>query len=308
MDTEKQKDMDLKKQLADLKEKNPWLNVRGPQNCYMPRKCEQGDSQKWYYAECDNIKEGNTTIDGNGVFFNLDPAPWIGRWNVENEEDLPKLVVLSLNPGIGDDNFIKNDDDNSDDLTKRGERYYKLMQKWFRGEAKSSEILFDKDWQYYNGDYWIKRMWKLACKVCNISNLTYKDFKKLNNFEKEQIKKLFDKILFIDLFPYHSKSSVALEIEKENNDFKPKFESMDFTRELVEWLIKNDVTFVYARSQWLWEMHVKELATYDKCFSLLNPQSTYFTENNCCTARRKYIDNNPKTTVFESIATTLKEK
>lgn len=303
--------MTFAKQPIELKD-NPWIDLKGPQDSYMPFKTEQKDQSKWYYAFNDDIC-GISEIKAlgeqeDGMYYNLDPQPWIGKWNVNDRKDLPKIVVLSLNPGIGKDdfNFIKREYGESD--RQRGERYYKLMKECYTGEKNTFDVLFNPDFICYNSDYWIKRMWNLVCNVCGITPLRYKGIKTFENLilkDKKKIEKTFNKILFMDLFPYHSYNAKGLNIEVKDNVFTPQFKSMEFTKDIVKWLIKNKVTFIYARSQWLWEMYVEELKTYDKCFGLVNPQGTYFTEENCCTARCKYIKRNSNTTVFEKITKIL---
>lgn len=307
--------MEFIKQPQELKQ-NPWLEVVGP-HTYLPKE-EQTDKDKWwYYAKEDELcaNEDLKKLSEDGMCYNLDPQPWIGRWNVHDKESLPKIVVLSLNPGVSSEgqNFIPEDYDES--YVQRGTRYYELMKKIYSGTMKTSDILFDEDYIHYNTDYWIKRMWKLVCNVCGISPVPKYNIKELINGQKEtenirKIKDTFDKILFLDLFPYHSHDAKALNIkidkDKKKNEFTPQFESMKFTRELVKWLIKNKVTFIYTRSQRLWEMYVDGLETYDKCFCLANPQGTYFTENNFCTIKRKYSSLSPVKTVFDEITETLK--
>lgn len=300
-----------------LESKNPWREVVGPQT-YLPLNGEQKEKHKdkWYYAEVDKLRdhEDLKNLSIKGMYYNLDPQPWIGRWNVHDKESLPKIVVLSLNPGVDSKGRNFRHEDNDESYVQRGERYYKLMKEIYSGTKKTSDVLFDEDYIHYNTDYWIKRMWKLVCKVCEFSPVPKYNIKELINGQKktEEIRKIkdtFDKILFLDLFPYHSHDAKALNIKIDKDKkkgFTPQFKSMEFTRELVKWLIKNKVTFIYTYGQRRWEMYVDGLETYDKCFCLENPQGTHFTENNFCTIKRKYSSLNPDKTVSEEIIDTLK--
>lgn len=300
--------MTFVKQPIELKD-NPWLKLEGPKDAYVPLKAEQKDKSKWYFVPEDEgmLKELSNKEDG--MYYNLDPQPWLGKWNVNDKDSLPRLVVLSLNPGIDDFNFVEDHSDETEEANyQRGKRYNSLMKKWFRGEASASDILFDEDFRHYNGDYWIGKMWNLCCEICNIKGKRYSvfnDFEKLSDKEQQGMKDVFNKILFVDLFPYHSKSSNALKIKIGKEGFSPKLKSMEFTEKLLNWLMQNEVTFIYARSQRLWELHVKDLERYKNCYSLSSPQNTCFSKENCCTTRRKYSPNNPNISVYEEITKIL---
>jgi hypothetical protein len=307
--------------IDDLRNENPWKSLaedlNKPSFIYNPN-----EKEKLLLAECDNKKGDKCNVfeDYNEkhkeksidkkLLFNLDPAPWIGRWNVQDEKDLPKFAILSLNPGI-----VKTPCGNLPDgkcnccnrcsetkscnwapLADDEERlkYQALMAKWLLGEATLSEIVCDKTWQKRNGNYWGKHLEEICQSV-------YADQETISDDDR---KKLYDKIIAIEFCPYHSFDAKAF------NKDKLVFPSMNFTFRLVKFLINNGVKLFIARSVHQWSYRIDEqnrpyLTTSSNC-------NTSITANNCIIVDPSVGDKSKQRTVankkkaFQCIVNSLK--
>lgn len=294
----------FKAELAQLRAKNPWVYFDCPCGTYMPFLSEQSIKSKWIFALCDETaieryveKKKKSVKQTNKFFFNLDPAPWIGKWNVEKEDELPELVILSLNPGIGYNNFIIKETESYCTIKRNGEIYHELMRTWLYGNATSSEILLNPVWQHYNGYYWLKKLSEL----CGID----KDCLFLRNYSDDFRKKL-DKIMFIDLCPYHSinRSAVGKLL---TNDNKPIFKSMEFTKRLVKMFIRHEKKIIISRPQNDWIKFVSELETYEHCYILSSSQNASISSGNVIhySDKDKESSKELKQEVFNKIKETL---
>lgn len=282
------------------KQENPWAKLHEPDctGCYMPLIDNQFNKAKWYYAEKDLpkindlIRESNGTPDMLLPFFNLDPAPWIGRWNVESDEQLPEIVILSQNPGICDRNFLDVKCESLDKARENGQKYYKLIKRWLEGKATSSEILLDPVWQHYNGTYWLERL-------NEVLNMEKKELI-YNKSYSQKVHDILNKIIFIDLCPYHSLDGNAFK-KLVSSKGVPAFDSMGFTQQLVKMFITYKKKIIIARSGTIWETFVESLKDYDYRYKLSSNQNTSITPNNCCT------NMGDKEGVFDSIFSALHE-
>lgn len=287
--------------LAELKsEKNPWAILHEPDNgcVYWPNINDQSNVRSWYYAEND-VKVVKSVLPTKSEFpnlslpfFNIDPQPWIGRWNVERKEELPKVIILALNPSIGPSNFIDFDCESLDKARDNGKQYHKLMKKILSGKASTSEILLNPIWQHYNGTYWLEKLHE----VLNVhpSELI------ITKHYTEDIKKILDKIMFIELCPYHSLNGAAMRTLLGKDGATCKFPSMNFTISLVKMLKEEGRTILITRSLSEWTKLIDGLYNYEKCYRLSSWQNTAITVGNCCTMGKV------KDGVFDKIFASLK--
>lgn len=290
---------------------NPWTGTsfHSPQSTgdiYLPLIKDQFDEDRWYYANDDDIKvlkqcvgnaQEGASPDMKKFFFNLDPQPWIGRWNVERKEELPEIVILSLNPGIGDSNFLDIECESIDKAMDNGRKYYNLMTRLFSGEAATSEIILDPIWQHYNGSYWLEKLFPLIEEI-EERKIEKTDLLYLKKYS-DRLKSMFDRIMFIDLCPYHSLNASALGTLVKRNE--TKFKSMGFTKKLVEMFIKQNRKIVIARARTLWEELVPSLKCNETTYRLRSRQNVTFSDKNCCKS------NGDGENVFNEILNLLKD-
>lgn len=269
---------------------NPWTGTsfHSPQSTgdiYLPLINDQFDEDRWYYAKDDDINVlkqciGNTqqgdTPNMKKFFFNLDPQPWIGRWNVNNEDELPNLVILSQNPGIGDHNFLDLKCECPKKAQENGKKYYELMMRLFEGKALSSEILLDPLFQHYNGTYWLKKLAPLFKKIdIEIIDTDLLFLRKYPN----SLKEILDRIMFVDLCPYHSLNANALGTLMKGN--VPKFKSMNFTKRLVEMFMDKGKKIIITRASTKWKEFIPRLKDYGNIYTLNSKQNASVSEHNC---------------------------
>lgn len=275
------------------KEKNPWINLHEPNSrgVYMPIFDEQGKEERWYCANVDRdtikyfLPQDKEYPNMSYPFFNLDPQPWIGKWNVDDPNELPKVIILSFNPCIGSSNFIDLECESCGKAQGKGEKYYELMKKVYQGEASTSELVLSPLWQRYNGTYWLEKLHAVCKSVCNIEKAEL--FSQKN--DSAELKNVLDKIMIIDLCPYHSLRKKPF-ISLFNENGSSKLESMNFTKNLVEMLLYYNRKIIVARSVSEWTKFVKKLEGNNNCYGLSSTQRISITENNCCTLDKKTKD------------------
>lgn len=281
-------------EMAILRRENPWRVFVSYCSEYMPYEFEQFQDFKWLYAACDMKDIGKYVakynnkkerISTNCFYFNLDPQPWIGKWNVDKEEDLPELVILSLNPGIGYFNFIVKECESYCTLKRNGEYYYDLMLRSFTGKVASSEMLLNPIWQHYNGYYWLEKLYEI-----------FDENKEELLFQRKYSSRLyrnFDKIMFMDICPYHSIGSNAF-CNLVLKGQKPLFESMNFTKKLVEMFMNYGRKIIVARGSSHWIKLVGGLETYGNCYKLSSSQNTSITKGNIIRCSHQLQDEREK--------------
>jgi hypothetical protein len=244
------------------------------------------------------IKKNVQLTDQNKFYFCLEPTPWVGGWNKVK----PKIAILSLNPGIDKKERIF---DNSFENSLKRRSYQELWANNLKGNITFADVLFStvpkngeaKEfihlWGEEGREYWIKHLLPLYMEYTTNTKHKFDDDNQKKNFinillnsNEETIRhdyndviSFFDKIITIELFPYHSCNGERIELYEDYKDLKNARRA--FTRDLIMYLMSEETTFIITRSVKKWKELVPKFDNY-KFVSVSNPQNTYITKDNCC--------------------------
>lgn len=318
-------------ELANALEEGSKDDPKGDYKVFRPWKRDNADSR--LYLDCDqlivdnnikieDIQSDNCTAPGkrSKFYFCLEPTPWVGGW----KNGIPKIAILSLNPGLKETKDEPKEWVNFDESFKNeGKRkaYQKLWAKNLKGEATFADVLFstvpkkgkpeefEHLWGKEGREYWIKHLLPLFMKLNSERKLDDDKLKKefveiLLTLDENTVRKeykdvisFFDKIITIELFPYHSFYGGRIKI----NDTLNKREK--FTKNLVKFLINNHTKIIITRSKKQWKTLVDEFDDESTFISLSSTGNTCITENNCC-----IIENGEKKKgCFDDLANALKD-
>lgn len=170
------------------------------------------------------------------IELNMLPEPFLGR------PDAP-VVLLNLNPGVGEDDVQQHKELKFITLSRQNLFHIENVDYPF--------YLINPEIQDSPGyKWWYKRLKKLI-EDCGHQAVA-------NN------------VLCVELFPYHSASYKALDVE-----------SQEYSFHLVREAIKRNAIIVQMRSRTRWFKDMPELETYKNWYELNNPQQPYVTANNC---------------------------
>jgi hypothetical protein len=277
--------------------------------------------------EIDNYDKDNKLEDNNkgtkpGIpekfYFCLEPTPWVGGW----KNGIPKIAILSLNPGIKETKDEPKEWVNFDESFKNeGKRkaYQKLWAMNLRGEVSFADILFNPKenafgfnwpkeplWGEEGREYWIRHLLPLYIEFAKkidekkdfIKNLDYDEKKEvfiqellhpeeITDFRNTyaDVISFFDQIITIELFPYHSLNGKRIKkIEK----YKKLNLRQQFTKDLVNFFLHRKGTkIIITRGASKWEELVPDLKGMENEIILLSSTgNTCITENNCYTRHR----------------------
>lgn len=301
--------------IEDLNEENCWAELAKDleENKKEFRPYKRDDENYRLYLECDKsiVKENTKLVDNNtgkepGIpekfYFCLEPTPWVGGWNTKNNPkmSIPKIVILSMNPGI-DTEWINFDDSFESDEKKRI-AYQKLWAKNLKGEATFADVLFNTEeekeekplWGIEGRKYWIEHLLSLYIAYTRKEIPDKKKFTeellKMNRADIERSSTysdmipFFDKIITIEIFPYHSFNGKGI---KDLENYKQALNArQQFTKDLVTFLLKNKETkIIITRGASKWGELVPEL-NENEVILLSSIRNTCITENNCYIKQR----------------------
>lgn len=190
-----------------------------------------------------------------------------------------KILVLSLNPGI-DEKYKKE----YDEREKKGLNFAKKIE----NNLKLTDPDFF-EFDYYEGEkegYWRRLRPLFEEEYDEMLRISSKRGKRESE-RLNKLKKFFTRMIsLVEFFPYHSakynKYYDKLCINGEKKYYLP---SQLFVFDIIKERINNendDVLIIITRSHKKWIEAIPELATYDCCYILSNPQNPSFKPKNIC--------------------------
>jgi hypothetical protein len=221
--------------------------------------------------------------------FSVLPLHYIG--DIEKS----KILVLSLNPGI-DEKYKKE----YNEREKKGLNFAKKIE---NNLNFNDPDFFEFD--YYEVEkegYWKRLRPLFAEEYDEMLRISSKSLE--NKSERlNELKEFFTRIIsLVEFFPYHSAKYNEyydkLCINGKKKDYLP---SQLFVFDIIKERINNendDVLIIITRSHKKWIEAIPELATYDCCYILSNPQNPSFKPENIY---KKKIEVNKGSEIIEKI-------
>lgn len=199
--------------------KNPWLNLQKTDGMYIAK----GDEE--ILNDCNNAIGKNKNKKNYEFHPEILPEPFWG--DIRNAN----VLILSGNPGLGDDenNFNNNDTFIEATLDNISLKTPKIV--WLDQECKKNIVYKGKPHPGF--EYWEKKTQKLREAIANQSNCHIEGVK-LN-------------ICIIEYFPYHSKK-ISSKMKTEG----PKLPSSKFVDYYIEKAIHDEKWIVIARCKNDW--------------------------------------------------------
>ena len=224
----------------ELKKSNPW------QKLIEEVKANDFKCLKENYSEDDDVEflRGLSRDKNEDCRVHLEVLPGHYSGNILDAS----VVILASNPGYDErekqNSFYTDRDLNKIRIKRLNFEYEYFLPKEQKWEDKSP--------------YWYEKLANFLHRVkLNDRIITLRD---------EQFEKVSKRFALLQIFPYHSKKMCDKFVNME------KLKTVEYSRKLVLYAMKNEKIIIIARSRKLWFKLVEDLKTYKKLYILLNPR------------------------------------
>lgn len=222
----------------ELKKSNPW------QKLIEEVKANDFRCLKENYSEDDDVEflRGLSRDKNEDCRVHLEVLPGHYSGNILDAS----VVILASNPGYDErekqNSFYTDRDLNKIRIKRLNFEYEYFLPKEQKWEDKSP--------------YWYEKLAGFLTREKSNDRIS----------RDEKFEKVSKGFALLQIFPYHSKKMCDKFVNVK------KLKTVEYSRKLVLYAMKNEKTIIIARSRKLWFELVEELKTYKKLYILLNPR------------------------------------